>query len=77
MFTELPLGSLSEPVNDLQFAVSWPSISSDMLNDDSNFSDLNPEYAPQWWLKVGWSAKYCESLIPRICTHQASWPVWG
>lgn len=51
-YGDLPLGPLSEPISDLQLAVSWPSISSDMLNDDENFSDLNPDHAPQWWLKA-------------------------
>ena len=67
-YGDLPLGPLSDPINDLQLAVSWPSISSDMLNDDSNFSDLNPEHAPQWWLKV----RCCETSDVVLYEHLKS-----
>ncbi|XP_012555264.2 rab3 GTPase-activating protein catalytic subunit isoform X1 [Hydra vulgaris] len=61
-FEELPFGPLQEPVIDLMLAVTWPQLSSDMINDDAHFSDLDPMQAPHWSLKARFM-DFCPTLL--------------
>ncbi|XP_057303709.1 rab3 GTPase-activating protein catalytic subunit-like isoform X2 [Hydractinia symbiolongicarpus] len=59
---KLPFGPLQDPIRDLQLAATWPCLSSDVLVDDANCSDLDPLHAPRWSLKAR-NVDFCPTLV--------------
>ncbi|XP_077502332.1 RAB3 GTPase activating protein subunit 1 [Amblyomma americanum] len=51
---KLPFGALEDPISEMQLSVTWPSIPEDVVVDNDVYSDLRPENAPKWSIRMRW-----------------------
>jgi Rab3 GTPase-activating protein catalytic subunit len=65
--SELPFGSTSDPVSELNLSTTWPSLAEDVVVDNSVYSDLDPMEAPRWTLRVRYGKHTC--LMDECLTH--------
>lgn len=50
----LPFGALEDPISEMQLSVTWPSVPEDVVVDNDVYSDLRPENAPKWSIRMRW-----------------------
>lgn len=51
---KLPFGALEDPISEMQLSVTWPSVPEDVVIDNDVYSDLRPENAPNWSIRMRW-----------------------
>ncbi|XP_074642793.1 rab3 GTPase-activating protein catalytic subunit-like isoform X2 [Tubulanus polymorphus] len=51
-FSDLPFGAMEDPVSELHLSTTWPTLSEDMIVDNSVYTDLDPLQAPYWAVRV-------------------------
>ncbi|KAL1434293.1 hypothetical protein MTO96_011921 [Rhipicephalus appendiculatus] len=51
---KLPFGALEDPISEMQLSVTWPSVPEDVVVDNDVYSDLRPENAPKWSIRMRW-----------------------
>eukprot|EP00731_Ephydatia_muelleri_P020222 Em0012g1047a len=63
----LPVGALSDPVQELHLSAVWPNLTEEFVVHNSAHSDLNPTNAPVWTVRLA-LAKQSSSLLGH--THE-------
>ncbi|XP_017758239.1 PREDICTED: rab3 GTPase-activating protein catalytic subunit isoform X2 [Eufriesea mexicana] len=49
---KLPFGATYDPIAELHLFTTWPEMSENFVVDSEGFTDLEPQFAPQWSVQV-------------------------